>query len=232
MKAKILLILLGSTLFLQSCAPSLKMASVVSQDQKMGYDGTITSQKKHFVSLSPYTALKKLDLAKEKTLFLLSIENDGKDSIDISNKNISVIFDCVGKDRTTNIINIQQCDDFLSDLAKEYNINERKFIYKTLYDIKLDSESSSADSESTEDKIKDLNDDIEIMRASNEQVQESMKEIVIKSEPQTISPGDTLSGIVVCDTGYLNDKMEGNFQVIVSVDAEKHKFTFNRSLTD
>jgi hypothetical protein len=236
MKVKILLVLMGSILFLQGCASTVKMAAVTASDQKEGYDGTITSQKKHFISISPYTQLK---VAKDKTLFMVGVQNCGKEPINISNNNVSVIFEGNNnKDWASKRINIQSVDDFMNDLEKEYTNTEKKFIYSTLENIKLDSESSSSSSsssssdsfDSVETKIKDLNNDIITMRDSNDQLRSALQEIVVKSEPQAIMPGDTYSGIMVCDTRDMNKEVEGNFKVVVSVDSEKYNFTFKRSI--
>lgn len=54
-----------------------------------------------------------------------------------------------------------------------------------------------------------------------------IEELVIK--PQILLPGESSGGLVVCDTRDMNDKVEGNFQIAVSVSGEEHEFTFNRS---
>jgi len=230
MKVKIFLILMGSILFLQNCAPSqiTKIAGVASRDQKTGYQETITSQKKHFVSLAPYSELK---LAKDKTIFMMVVKNCGKDPIHISYANISVIFEGKSKNWVSKKINIQSFDEFMNDLKEEYSTYEKKYIKSALEDIKSNSESSSSavsDSDSLADDMAILKQHIETMRANNQLLQEGLPELDMKS--QTITPGNSHSGIVVCDTRDMNEKVEGNFQVVVSVDGEKHKFTFRRSL--
>lgn len=55
-----------------------------------------------------------------------------------------------------------------------------------------------------------------------------VEELVIK--PQVLQPGESGGGLVVCDTRDMNDKVEGNFNIAVSVNGEEHEFTFNRSL--
>ena len=155
MKLKILLILMGSILFLQSCAPTqvTKMSAVASSDQKVGHEGTITSQKKHFVSLSPYS---ELDVAKDKTMFMLVVENCGEDPIKIGYSNISAIFEGNNENRAFKRINVQHYDDFMNDLKEEYSNKEKRYIEKALEDIQLDieaevarSNSSSSDSSSS-----------------------------------------------------------------------------------
>lgn len=250
MKLKILLILIGSILFIQSCAPALKMAAVTTSDQKVAYDGTIISQKKHLVSLSPY---RELDVAKDKTLFMLVVQNGGEDSINIDNGNISVMFEGNSEEWLSKSINVQSLNDFLDDLADEYSNKEKNYFYSKLNHIKskleiqsamsgssssLDSISSSSPRSSSssssgvddivEPMIEDLNYDIELMRANNELLRESLKEIVLK--PQTIVPDNSYSGIVVCDTSAMDKDVQGNFQVTVSLDGEEHRFTFRRGL--
>lgn len=245
MKFKILLILVGSILFLQSCATSPKMEAVSSSDQKMGYDGTIVSQKRHFISMSPYTQLEDRDVAEDKTLFMLVVENDGQDPLEISNDNISVVFQGNIEGWLSRRINVQHFDDFMDDVAEEYSNNEKEYIYDKLYDIKqqseissmmssMSSDSSSSDSASTssssdtEMMFEELNEEIKRMRESNEMIQEALKEIVL--QPQTIMPRSSCGGIVVLDTKDMTDDVTGSFYITISIDGEKHLFTFNRIL--
>ena len=230
MKVKILLILMGSFLFLQNCAtsPTIKMAAVATPDQKTGYDGTITSQKKHFVALSPYTklnsAIPNFDLSKYKTLFMMSFQNCGKEPFNITFDNITVIFESNDKELALKRINIQALDDFMNDLEEEYNDNEKEYIYSTLYEIYLQSLSGFLNM----GKIEDLKNDIKAMRWQNEMLRDMLPGVVMK--PQITMPGGSYSGIVVCDTRAIDSKIEGNFKVVVSVDGEEHKFTFKRVL--
>jgi hypothetical protein len=55
-----------------------------------------------------------------------------------------------------------------------------------------------------------------------------IEEFVIK--PHVLLPGESSDGLVVCDTRDMNGKVEGDFQVVVSVDDEEHEFIFNRDL--
>jgi hypothetical protein len=232
MKMKIILLLIGLILFLHGCATStsqkVNLAAVASRDQKIGDQQTVTSQKKHFVSLGPYSELK---LAKDKTIFMLIVQNCGKEPINTGNDNISVVFQENAKKGAFKKINIQPFDDFMNDLKEEYGDNEKKYIKSALENIKLDSESSSSavsDSDSLGDKVKDLKTRIETMRAQNQIIREMLPEFSIKS--QVIMPGKSLNEIVVCDPRDLNKDAGGNFQVAVLVDGEVHKFVFKRSL--
>jgi len=92
MKFKAMLILLGLVFVLHGCATSQKagMKAVASRDQKAGSDEVLTSQKKHFVSLGPYTDF---IVAKDKTIFMLTVRNCGKKSIELNSDSISVAFE-------------------------------------------------------------------------------------------------------------------------------------------
>jgi hypothetical protein len=79
-----------------------------------------------------------------------------------------------------------------------------------------------------EDDYKDLKIDIENMRAQNNLVRETLPLSALKT--QTIMPGEDYGGLVVCDTRDMNDKTEGNLQIVLYVAGEKHEFTFNRGL--
>lgn len=232
MKVKILFILMGSILFLQSCAPSqiIKMKAVGSLDQKIGYDGTIVSQKKHLVSLTPYIKLDdtitNLGVAKDKIKFFLTVQNCGEESISIGYDNILVIFEGNRKDWISNKIIIQSSDDFMNDFEKEYNEKELKYIYSTLYEIYH----LSLLNIGVMDKLEELKYDIEEMRLQNAVLREILPGIVMK--PQTIMAGNSYSAIVVCDTRNLDPKIEGKFRIAVLVDGEEHRFTFNRNLNN
>jgi len=228
MKTGLTLILIGAILVLQSCAtsPSVKMTSVASSYQKTGYDGTITSQKKHFVSLSPYSAP---DFAKKKTMFILVVENDGEGPLSIGNDDISMIFQDSKGELTSKRISIQPFDGFMSDLEKEYNDNEKKFIYSTLYDIWYLSTNGIIDSETATDRLQDLKYDIEAMRRQNEMFREMLPGVFMK--PQTITPDSSYTGILAFDAGG-NSDVEGNMQIIVDLDGEEHSFKFSRSISN
>ncbi|WP_163836998.1 hypothetical protein [Spartinivicinus ruber] len=53
-----------------------------------------------------------------------------------------------------------------------------------------------------------------------------VEELVMQT--QTIMPGGSHGGLVVTDTRDMNHKIEGAFQVVVTVDKEEHNFTINR----
>lgn len=234
MKLKILLTLMVAFLFLHSCAtsPTTKLEAVASMDQKTAYDGTIISQKKHLVSLSPYpeldNAITEIGLAKDKIKFMLTVQNCGEEQIDIGYDNISVIFEGTGMDQTSNKIDIQSVDEFMRDFDKEYYDDEKEFIYSTLYEVWTLCKYGGMDSETATYKMLDFKYDIEDMRRQYEVLHEILPGVILRQ--QTIMPGDNYTGIVICDTRDLDPEKEGKFRIAVSVDGEEHGFTFNRDL--
>jgi len=212
------------------------MAAVASRDQKTAYDGTIASQKKHLVSLSPYEELgsanANFDLSKYKTIFMLSVQNCGKEPISIALDNITVIFEGNSKDWASNKINVQSFDDFIKDFETLYNDNEKYFIYNTLYDdwmlAKTGYFSGEPGKQIFTNRMYQFRKNLKEMRIIKKVVQETLPGIIIKQ--QTIMSGDTYSGVVICDTRDIAPEIEGNFKVTISVDGEEHKFSFKRSL--
>jgi hypothetical protein len=119
----------------------------------------------------------------------------------------------------------------MEDLAEEYSTNEKEYIASTLELLKINSESPSSEFsefDSIEYDIMDLREGVEQMRANNSLLREALYDFIVK--PQTIMPGDSCSGIFICDTSEMGPETEGSFRVIVSVEREEHQFTFNRNL--
>lgn len=260
MKMKIVLLMIGALLLCQGCAQTVKMAAVASSGQKMGYDGTITSQKKHFVSLSPYT---QLAVAKDKTMFMLVVQNCGTAPINISYDNVAILFEDAVQKEVAKKIQVQSFDDFMDDLKKEYGNTEKEEIYDALEDIvyKLESASasssssssssslgsssssssssgssssgsSSSDSENVAQEVENMLDDLKYDVDIMRANNELLREALpeFTLRPQTIAPGDTYTGMVVADTRELSAEAGGDFQVVVSIDSEAHAFTFTRTL--
>lgn len=227
MKIKIIFLLLGSVLFVQGCAlsPVMKTAAVTSQDQRTGYNDTILSQKKHLVSLSRYLELDSFDLAKDKTIFMLYVQNGGREPINIIYDNISVIFAEKGNERTSKKIGIiQSADTFLKDLTEEYLDDEYNFVYSYLWFIKTSG--CACGLEPCFSKL--VGHQLIDRQKLNQVAREAAASKVLR--PQTIKPGEHGRGLIVCDTSSINDKTEGTFQILVSVDGEEHAFLFKRSL--
>jgi hypothetical protein len=116
----------------------------------------------------------------------------------------------------------------MENFEKEYNDNEKKFIYNTIYDVWRLCKYGGMDSERATDEMRDLKYDIESMRRQNEIFQEMLPRFILKK--QVIMPGNSYTGIVICDTHDINTATEGNFHVSVSIDGEEHKFAFYRGL--
>jgi len=245
MRVKIFIILMGLILCIQGCAKTVKIAPIASSDQKVGYNDIVTSQKKNFVALYPFSDLKKFDLGKKKTLFMLTIQNGGDVPVNIGYNNILVAFEENGKSGTYDTLSIQSLDDFMKDLQEEFDDNEYEYIEDALNDIITEamvqsmmsssssSESSSSSSSSSSESeggggFGELKEGIENKRDVNALIRETMPETVLK--PQTLQPGQECTGLVVCDTKDMTTKTEGTFIVIVSVAGEQHRFTFNRSV--
>jgi len=233
MKVKLLWILIGSILFLQGCATSktIKIAPLSTPDQKTGYDDTITSHKKHFVSLSSYNGFmniySKTDFLKDKTMFLLTVQNGGEKPIQVGYENISVLFDGNDKEGALKKIVVQKSNDLLDNWDNEYNDNEKKFVYSVVHYTYLCAEIQACD---PMELLENLKYNLEAMRRQNQTLRAILPSILIT--PQSLMPGNTLSGIFICDTSGMDTNMEGKFRIIVSIDGEEHKFSFSRSLAE
>lgn len=236
MKIKILLVLFGLILFFQNCAPMMivKIAGVASSDQKTDPYGAVISEKKHVVSLSHYT---EIDYVKGKTIFMMIVQNRGKNPISINSDNILVIFEGNSKDWASKMIKIQSLDDFMKDLERDYYNDENRIIAGMLrkVDIAADEIRQKREEREMEFVVAKLEPalfnslhKIELMRKEIEKLKEVVPEIIMKS--QTVLPNNGISGIVVCDTGEMDPKIEGIFRVVVSIDGEQHTFSFTRSL--
>lgn len=219
-------------LLLQSCAtaPTPTISAEATLDQKVGYGDTIVSMKKHFVSFAPYTqldtAVSNIGLAKDKTKFMLTVENCGTDPIDFTERNISVVFIPTNGTDEPQPVGVQSWQDFVASMDREYDRNERKYLYRTLYDLYMQSEVGIDVTE----KLSDLVFDLEQMRDQNDVLQEMIPEMIVKS--QRILPGKSYSGVLICDTGDLDAALEGKFAILLAIDGEEHGFVFNRTLSD
>lgn len=232
MKIKLFLFLAGSALLLQSCAtaPTPKVSAVATMDQKVGYGDTIVSQKKHFVSFTPYTqldsAVSNVGLAKDKTKFMLTVENCGSSPFEFNHKKISVFFVPDTDVSHPQSINVQSWQDFVDEMDSEYDKNEKQYIYSTLYNLYMQSEVGL---DVTED-LGDLVYDIEKMRDQNDVLQEMLPAVIIQE--QRILPGKSYSGVLICDTSDLDSAIEGVFRILVTIDGEEHRFVFRRGLSE
>lgn len=240
-KIKILFFLAGSVIFLQSCAalpPTTTLSAAVTMDQKVGYGDTIVSQKRHFVSFTPYTqldsAVSNIGLAKNKTKFILTVENFGNDPIEFSPNNISVVFVPKADDAMPQPIRVQPWQEFMEEFDREYDKNERKYIYTTLngiYALTMFPPNLNAYEigPGVEERLHDLVFEIESMRDQNDVLQEMLPSVLITQG--RILSGNSYSGLLICDTSDLDAAIEGNFRISVTIDGEEHRFVFKRGLS-
>jgi hypothetical protein len=230
----ILVSLLGAVFFFQGCATftAPQMTAVASSNQKVGYDGTITSRKKHFVALSPYSklddAVPVIGFAKEKQKFMLTVRNLGDSPISIGPASVSAaVVDAASAGKHIPI-RIQTLEEFLADFETEYYDGEKKYIYNTVSKIWNLVKYGGMSAERATDRMYDFKIDLESMRRQ--------KKVLLKMLPDTfladrnILPAGSYTGIVVCDTRTLAPEIVGDFKVSVSVDNEEYNFKFHGDL--
>ena len=249
MKIRILFVLLLGLCFFQGCARSVKISSSASSYQKTGPDGAVISEKKHTISLSYYTKFKD-KVALDKTTFRMIILNRGNEPIKIDKENISVMFEQKGGNGSLKKIEVQQYDDFMSDLEKVHYLKDYIIIKRILKYIQSQVETleksiyrnpgSTPDMSRIQSRIEEIlnniargakmmiQNSVKIPRLEYGQLTESVPQIYIK--PRTLMPDDVYNGILACDTRYMTDEEEGNFTITVSIDGEDHVFTFRRRL--
>lgn len=243
MKGKILLLPMFSIIFLHGCTSSrimkMEITAVPSLDQKIGYDETVTSQKKHFVALSPYSKF----FIGNRTMFMMSIQNHGEAPLDISYDNISVTFEDNTENGGTNKINVQSLHDVMNDFEMESRINELSFLLITLKSLggggmRVAAGASSDPITDTDtyfamqDNANNLHEGViklKRMHEQNQQILDMMPDIIMSR--QIIMPGDSYTGVVVFDTRQMNPTIKGNFKITISVDNEDHQFTFRRAIS-
>ena len=226
MKVKISSILIISILVLQGCVHTVKLAAVASPEQQIGYKQTVTSQKKHFVSLAPY---REQNPASGRTSFILFVKNCGEEPINIDINNVSVIFEGNTKEWASRKITVLSSNDLMNELNARIGGAESaarmgvKTYYYPIYDTYGNLTGTYAQNETTPLYGLAMN---ELYQLNVQRM--LVKELVMKS--QTLQLEQSGGGLVVCNTRAMDDKTEGNFQVVVSLAGEEHKFTFNRSL--
>ena len=236
MKIKLYLMLLLSVILLQSCAGRIRTVAVPSLMQKVDYDGAVISEKKHTVTLTYYTEFKHIE---HKIIFNLLVQNRGRESFSISNDNISTEFIETDEDSAPIKLEIQPLDDFLKDLENDYFNAEYRIISNIFGDTERTADRvelmQETDPEAAEGvakmwasrflfSIDDLDETIRIY----EQFEGIVPPLVFK--PQTIMPGRSVIGLIVYDTGDIDEKAEGEFNVVISIEGEEHRFVFSRSI--
>ena len=236
MKAKILLALMISMLIIQGCTTLkvMKMTAVASRDQKVGFQETITSKKKHFVSLAPYSDLK---LIQNKIMFMMVVQNCGNEPINIDYNNISVTFEEKSRKGTSNRINLQSLDEFMNGFEEEYRNNVNASIYNSLDGLiwmlrDIISKRILVFVEGAyqmQYSVKKAKEGIVRMHREYQLLLGTLPDFAM--QPQTIIPGYSYAGVVLCDTRQMNPTIKGNFKITVSVDSEEHQFTFRRAIS-
>ena len=224
MKTKLLLI--GSVILLQCCAgyQAMKLSAVPSTEQQVGYRETITSQKKHFVSLAPYG---KRNLPYSKTSFVLFVKNCGEDPINISTDNVSVIFKGSTNKWASQRIAVLSLDDLLNEAIRERNQREMRLRLSSAQTYYYNVYDNYGNIVRTVMRRGELPPAVYILGKPHKQMA-LIEELVIKT--QTLLPGESDGGLVVFDTESMNSNVKGDFQVSVLIDGEEHKFTFDRGL--
>ena len=238
MKSAKLFLLFLSVIILNNCSHhKVKIDAVAAPDQMTDYEGVVTSEKKHAVSLAYYD----LGMLNDKTKFMIIVENYGDKPIDFSTDNISVMFEGNSIDWSSKKIEIQSPSDVMKEIQRGIrmltNMNKR-------YDR------HAQDNFKILEFRQEQEQDIERVNRAiikwKREVHEEMNTVVLGDiatkkaqsyyaiprviiQPQIIMPNESMSGFFVCDTGKMKNRVKGNFIISVRVGDEEHKFIFSRS---
>jgi len=229
-------------LILQSCATQkiMKITIVPNRDQKVGFEETITSKKKHFVSMAPYSKI----FIGDRTMFMVSIQNHGELPVDVSNNDISVTFEYNTKNGDVNPVKVQILNDVANAFKMESRLNELSLINPVLINAdknlksiienlrrsgngNIDANEINLEIDKIAVSIEEKRMELETMHEQDQQILEAMPDFIISQ--QIIMPNDSYTGVMVCDTGNLDARVEGKFKILVSIDGEEHGFTFKRT---
>ncbi|MFC1840929.1 hypothetical protein ACFL1N_15235 [Thermodesulfobacteriota bacterium] len=235
MKIKLYLMLFLLFILLQSCSGKIKTVAKPSLMQKVDYDGAVISKKKHTVTLTHYTEFKHI---KNKIIFNLLVHNRGREYLSISNENISMEFREKDEVSAPKKLEIQPLDDFMKDLENDYLNAEARIVSSIFSNIGRTADRIEMMQETAPEAAENIAatwasrflfsvDDLEETIRVYEQFEGIVPPLVFK--PQTIMPNRSVTGLVVYDTGDIDEKAEGEFNVVVSIDGEEHKFNFLRS---
>jgi hypothetical protein len=230
----------------------MELIPVASQDQKIvNGDGEkiIVSQRRHYVQFYPYSEFS--HIAGNKIMFMMYIQNNGEAPVDIGYDDISVVFQETSPEGKSYEIDILTSNEFIEEFRKEVaefefrafksasnDILER---YRTAADHihsshsmngNISREQISADYKEKRDEfhkeMEALADESDRVREQNRKFLDRLQQTVMKLH--TVLPGKGSRRLVAWDTGSMKKDKEGSFMIVVSVDGEKHKFTFNRSV--
>ena len=224
MKSIKLFLLFLSIIVLNNCSHThkVKIDAVASPDQMKDHKGVVTSEKKHVVSLAYYD----LGMLNSKTKFKIIVENYGDKPIDFSTDNISVMFEGNSIDWSSKKIEIETPSDAMNDIQIELRMKLISTLQTTMPSAAHlgVSVGNVGRAEATKEIL------LMKMRKLGDMIPQSFYMIprtIIR--PQIIMPNESVSGIFVCDTSEMKDKLKGHFIISVRVDGEEHKFTFSRS---
>ena len=143
-------------------------------------------------------------------------------------------------------------DNFESDFKKDMKENIREILQKIDYASRGRSNKISPEVFNTPNEIVRGVDNEIVERISPEEAKglainfiRSVNEIQLKHDyygtlkanirdlvlkEQIINPGKNIDTLVACDTHDMENFMEGSFKITVTIDGEKHNFTFARKL--
>ena len=234
MKIKLHLMLFLLFILLQSCSGKIKTVAVPSLMQKVDYDGAVISEKKHTVTLTLYTEFKHI---KNKIIFNLLVHNGGRESLSISDENISMEFWEKDEVSVPTKLEIQPLEDFLKDLENDYFNAQGRIVSSIFSNIGRTAERVELLEETDPDASEDIAkmwvpkfltsvDDLEETMRIYEQFEGIVPPLVFK--PQQVMPGRSLNGLIIYDTADLDEKAEGEFNAVISIDGEEHMFVFSR----
>jgi len=164
----------------------------------------------------------------------LFVKNCGNDPITISSDDVSVILESKSKEQPSAKIAV---------VSYQALINEMELTKMGILKSEIDTESSYSEIQSRRQSSASSSVDWTLINARNNEVnrlrnmgaemqsiQQLMEKLVLK--PQTLLPGESNSGLVVCDIGNININIEGDFQIVTFIGGEEHEFTFKRSPYD
>lgn len=115
--AKLFLIFL-SIIILNNCSHhEVKIDAVAAPDQMTDYEGVVTSEKKHSVSLAYTDNFKKM--LNNKTMFMIIVENYGDKPIAVSKNNISVMFEGDSVDWSSKKIELETIPDVMKNVQRQ-----------------------------------------------------------------------------------------------------------------
>jgi hypothetical protein len=227
MKFISLILTVAFIICIQGCTVSrpLKISAVASPEQEVGYKETITSQKKHFVSVAPHS---ERFFSRSKASFILYIKNCGDSPIEIGTHDVIVGFsECIDDGDPRNINSPSAGDptyplnrDFPKIEAAAYKKSSTQII-RTPYVFGNTAYITWRSDIPEKSLIRTIANQYRFGRQ-----REVAKKLYFR--PQTLLPGESESGLLVCDTRTMNPNTEGAYKLLVSISDEQHEFIFNR----